>query len=148
MKNEGHTVYRSRIGWWVWAILAFIATVIIVTAIGSYWWLALIYGIGIGGVSLLGLFGTWYAIDGHELLVYQFCRPHRYPIAKIKSIKATTGILSAPALSTRRLAITFTDRSVLRSSMPLEISPVRRDEFVRQLLSVNPSITVSGDVNS
>ena len=33
-----------------------------------------------------------------------------------------------------------TDRKILKSYMPLIISPVRQDEFIRQLLAINPEI--------
>lgn len=89
----------------------------------------------------LTLFGCYYRIDGENLVVYSFFIPTAYPINKIKSIKPTKSILSAPAISLiHRIAITFTDRKVLKSSMPLVISPVRQDEFIAQLLSINPDI--------
>ncbi|WP_290147489.1 PH domain-containing protein [uncultured Duncaniella sp.] len=63
------------------------------------------------------------------------------PIDKIKEIKPTKSVLSSPATSlTHRLAITFTNRKILKSSIPLIISPVRQEEFIRHLLSINPEI--------
>lgn len=61
---------------------------------------------------------------------------------KIKDVRYSKGFLAAPALSSTRLAIRFTDRNILRSSLPLEISPLDRTSFVNRLLSVNPGITV------
>lgn len=90
---------------------------------------------------LLALLGCYYRIDGESLVVYSFFIPTAYSIKKIKSIKPTKSILSAPAISLiHRIAITFTDRKVLKSSMPLVISPVRHDEFIAQLLIINPDI--------
>ena len=96
-------------------------------------------------VALAFMLGTflsiYYKIDGDKLVVYTFFVPAAYPIDKIKEIKPTKSILSAPATSlTHRLAITFTDRKILKSYMPLIISPVRQDEFIRQLLAINPEI--------
>jgi hypothetical protein len=52
-------------------------------------------------------------------------------------------MLSAPATSlTKRLAISFTDRSVLKSSMPIIISPANRQLFIDTLLAINPDIEV------
>lgn len=83
----------------------------------------------------------YYKIDGNKLVVYSFFIPTAYPIDKIKEIKPTKSILSSPATSlTHRLAITFTDRKILKSSIPLIISPVHQDVFIRQLLSINPDI--------
>lgn len=82
-----------------------------------------------------------YRIDGNNLVVYQFFIPKVYPIDKIKEIKPTKMWLSAPATSIKhRIAIEFTDRKILKSSIPLIISPVKQKEFINQLLSVNPKI--------
>lgn len=90
---------------------------------------------------LVTFLGIYYRIDGNELVVYTFFIPTDYPIDKIKSIKPTKSILSAPATSlTHRIAITFTDRKVLKSSMPLVISPVSQEEFIAQLRNINPNI--------
>lgn len=89
---------------------------------------------------------VYYKIDGDRLVVYQFFIPTAYPIDKIKEIRKTKSILSAPATSlTNRLAVTFTERKVLKSSMPLIISPVRREEFISHILSINPDIMVNLD---
>lgn len=90
---------------------------------------------------LLTLVGIYYRIDGDKLVVYTFFIPTSYPVEKIKDIKPTKSVLSSPATSlTHRLAITFSDRKILKSSIPLIISPVRQEEFIRQLLSINPEI--------
>ncbi len=136
------TTYPSKIDWWIWAIVAFVITVIIIIAITSPWWLTLLLGLAILVPSLPGLIGIWYAIEGDNLIVYQFFRPKRYPIKKIKEVRYSKGFLAAPALSSTRLAIRFTDRNILRSSLPLEYPPLDRTGFVNRLLSVNPGITV------
>lgn len=83
----------------------------------------------------------YYVVDGNQLIVYTFFIPRRYPIDKIKEIQPSNSILSAPATSiTRRLAITFTDRKILKSYMPLLISPENQDDFITHLLSINPNI--------
>ena len=90
---------------------------------------------------LLTFQGIYYRIDGDKLIVYSFFIPTAYPIDKIKEIKPTKSVLSAPATSLfHRLAITFTDRQILKSSIPLIISPVRQEEFIRNLISINPEI--------
>lgn len=136
------TLYRSRIDIWLWAVLLFTIAVIVAVGIGSPWWLTAIHATGILGIMVVCMFGCWYTIEGDTLSVYQFFRPHPMPIDKIKEVRYTTGFLAGPALSARRLSIKFTDRKVLRSSMPLEISPRDRDAFVRHLLRINPGITV------
>ena len=92
---------------------------------------------------LLTFLGIYYRIDGEKLVVYTFFVPTAYPIDQIKEIKPTKSVLSAPATSlSHRLAITFTDRKVLKSFMPIIISPVRQEEFISELLSINPGIHV------
>ncbi|MDE5799829.1 MAG: PH domain-containing protein [Paramuribaculum sp.] len=87
------------------------------------------------------LLSVYYKVDGDQLIVYQFFIPTAFPINKIAEIKPTKSTLSSPAASPKhRIAITFTDRSVLKSRDPLIISPVRPEEFVAQLRSVNPDI--------
>lgn len=90
---------------------------------------------------LVTFLSIYYRIDEEKLVVYTFFIPTAYPIDKIKEIKPTKSVLSSPATSlNHRLAITFTDRKILKSSIPLIISPVRQENFIRQLLSVNPEI--------
>jgi hypothetical protein len=90
---------------------------------------------------LVTFLSIYYRIDGDTLVVYSFFIPTAYPIDKIKEIKPTKSVLSSPATSlSHRLAITFTDRNILKSSIPLIISPMRQEEFIRHLLSINPEI--------
>jgi hypothetical protein len=90
---------------------------------------------------LVTFLSIYYRIDGDKLVVYTFFIPTAYPIDKIKEIKPTKSVLSSPATSlTQRMAITFTDRKILKSSIPLIISQVRKEEFIQQLLSVNLEI--------
>jgi hypothetical protein len=93
---------------------------------------------------LTPFFSIWYEVDGEDLVIYYFFRPTRLPIMKIGKIEPTKSMLSAPATSlTKRLAISFTDRSVLKSSMPIIISPANRQLFIDTLLAINPNIEVT-----
>ena len=134
--------YKSKVDWWIWAVIIFTAVIIFVVGIGLSWWITALLGIVTLGTMCLAFLGVWYVIDNDTLIVYQFFMPHRYPIDRIKSVKVGFGILSAPALSTQRIAIHFIDRRILKSSLPLEISPSDRQGFIDHLTSINPSITV------
>lgn len=136
------TVYRSGIDVWLWCVMIFSLVVIWVATIGTYWWLTLIQGGGVTLLFVVCIFGCWYEIDGDRMVVYQFFRPHRYPISKIKEVKKTTGYLATAGMSRHRVSIKFIDRSVMKSSMPLEISPKDRDGFIARLREINPDITV------
>lgn len=134
-------IYKSKIDWWLWLVLLFVAVVTVAVALDSTWLVTL----SIGGTMLLGVVliaGCWYEIDGDQLVVYQFFSPNRFPIDKIAEVKKTTGILATAGMSCRRVSIKFADRSVLKSSMPLEISPKNRDGFIAKLKEINPDIKV------
>lgn len=140
-KPSDKTIFRSKIDWWVWAIILFSMVIIFVAGIGSPWSLTLILAGGMLALFIVLIFGCWYEVVGDTLVVYQFFYPHRFPISKIKEVKKTTGYLATAGMSSRRVSIKFTSRAVLKSSMPLEISPARRDAFISKLISINPSIT-------
>ncbi|MDE6542942.1 MAG: PH domain-containing protein [Muribaculaceae bacterium] len=101
----------------------------------------------IAAISLLFIFtvfiGIYYRIDGNKLIIYQFFMPTAFPIDKIAEIRPTKSMLSSPATSlTRRLAIKFSDRKILKSTTPLIISPAHQKQFIAHLLSLNPNIKV------
>lgn len=134
------TIYRSRIDWWVWLVTVGFLAVIWLSAIGMSWW----YVVFVSGLTTLLyawlMFGCWYEIDGNELVIYQFFRPTRLPISKIKDIKKTTGYLATAGMSHLRVSISFLDRSVWKSYAPLEISPKDREGFIARLIEINPEI--------
>ena len=136
------TIYCSKIDWWVWLVTVGFLVVIWLSAIDMSWWYIVFV---CGSMTLLYawlMFGCWYEIDGDELVIYQFFRPTRLPISKIKDLKKTSGYLATAGMSHLRVSITFTDRSVLKSFAPIEISPKDRDGFMAQLKSINPNIEV------
>lgn len=141
MKKYGGTRYNSR---WDGSTSAMVGPVVIAClwpVLLDDWILPMAICAIMLVLVLLTLLGCYYRIDGDELVVYTFFIPTSYPIDKIKSIKPTKSILSAPAISLiHRISITFTDRKVLKSSMPLIISPVRQEEFIAQLRRINPDI--------
>lgn len=140
-KKYNGTRYNSRWDASSWGILAFSMLVCIGPLFFELNIAPIIIGIGLLALFYVLFLGTYYVIDGDKLVIYQFFRSTAFSIDKIKSIKPTKSILSAPATSlTHRIAITFTDRKVLKSSIPLIISPVRQDEFIAQLRSINPDI--------
>ena len=141
MKKYGETRYNSRWDGSTWFILGLFAACSVWPCFLAGWIWSTIIFLLLSALLILVFFGIYYKIDGDKLVVYSFFTPTLYPIDKIKEIKSTTSILSSPATSlTHRLAITFVDRRILKSTTPLIISPVRQDEFIRQLLYINPKI--------
>ncbi len=143
MKKYGGVRYNSMWDWSTWLIVGLVtaccaAPCLLDGADGI--WPTVVCLVSLAFV-LAAFLGTYYRIDGNNLVVYVFFRPTAFPIDKIKSVKPTRSILSSPATSiVHRLAITFTDRKVLKSADPLIISPVRQQEFIARLRSINPDI--------
>lgn len=135
------TKYYSGIDWWLMSLIIFALVAAWAATIGAGW----IVSIPIGGVTLLIIvliFGCWYEIDNDNLIIYQFFMPNRFPISKIKEVKKTKGYLATAGMSSKRVSIKFKDRSVLKSYMPLEISPRDRDGFMARLKEINPDIEI------
>ncbi len=83
----------------------------------------------------------YYVIDGDRLIVYDFFRPKEYPISQIREVNRTKLNLAGPATSlTHRIAVKFKDRSIMKSFLPLILSPDCEHEFVKKLREVNPDI--------
>lgn len=133
-------LYKSGINLWLVILLGVELIATWISAIGMPWWYWLMCPVFLTLLVVIGIFGCCYEIDGNDLVVYQFCRPTRLSIKKIKSVKKVNGYLASAACSTRRVSIAFTDRRVLKSFAPLEISPKDRDQFIYRLREINPSI--------
>lgn len=137
------TVYRSRVDRWIWVAAALVLVLLTVNAILAPWYLALIQSVGVLGFPIVIIFGVKYAIEGDELLVWQYFKCRRLPVMEIREVRYSRGYTNCISLSRYRLSITFDDNhKVLDSCLPLEISPADRDAFVERLLAVNPDIEV------
>lgn len=137
------TVYRSRVDRWIWVAAALVLVLLTVNAILAPWYLALIQSVGVLGFPIVIIFGVKYAIEGDELLVWQYFKCRRLPVMEIREVRYSRGYTNCIGLSRYSLSITFDDNhKVLDSCLPLEISPADRDAFVERLLAVNPDIEV------
>jgi hypothetical protein len=89
-------------------------------------------------VLLLTFYSIRYKIDETLLKIYCFGIVFKkIPIADIKSIADTNSMLSSPAASRHRL-----DISAPRHGSVL-VSPIDKDVFIKDLVSVNPDIVVN-----
>lgn len=139
MKNV--TTYYSAWDWLPWTIIIFTVLVCIISTISVSVILAIIMTAIFVLIEVAAFLSTYYEVSGNELIVHSSFKAVAYPIDKIQEIKPTTSWLAAPAASlSKRLAITFTDKSVLKNSIPLIISPTRQSEFIKQLQTINPEI--------
>ena len=138
-------IYKARIGWWVYAImpLTVLSCMLGPVLTKSDYWLGIILSVPFCILISFLIATTKYAVRGNEFGVKCASRWTWFPIGKIRRITRTVSILSAPALSVHRIAIKFSDRSILKSSAPLEISPKDCEGFIHELLEVNPDIEVS-----
>lgn len=125
-------VFRSRIDWWLAALLILAFAFPLVTALinGENIILQLVVSL-----LILSVLRTVYVVNGCKLHVWVSFIPFgRKDIRKIVSVRRSSSLLSSPALSVDRLLITFRDGDILI------VSPKDRDGFIAALLSVNPNI--------
>ncbi|MDE5786410.1 MAG: PH domain-containing protein [Duncaniella sp.] len=137
-------IFRSAITWWL-----LIATAIIFAGM-CIWIIMLDFKVFLFALPALFLCawvyyniytGTRYTIDGEILRIK--CGvfvDDRIKIENIKSIATSKSILSSPALSTDRIALTVNRRDKIL------ISPRDRADFVACLLKINPDISVESGV--
>lgn len=138
-------IYKSKIDWWVPAVVVFTMAIAFIGPIidGKIFATGIVIAALLGASEITIFASVRYQICGNRLgirnLLYKW---EWYPIDKISEVRKTSGILSAPTLSAKRIAIIFSDKKILKSSMPLEISPIDRDGFIATLRNLNPKITV------
>lgn len=142
------TFYKSKIDWWIPAVVIFTVAVAFIGPIidGEIAIVGIIIAALLAAAEIVMFASVKYQIcDGRLGIRNCFYKWEWLPIDKISEVKKSSGILSAPALSTRRVSIKFSDRSILKSAMPLEVSPVDRDAFMAHLMKINPDIAVPAD---
>lgn len=143
--RAGAIYYKSRIDWWIPAI---VVLTVVLCFLGP-----MIDGEGILVSIVMGVFLLVFETVMFGSVKYQICDGKLgvrnifyhwewFPIDKMSEVKKSHGILAGAALSTKRISIKFIDRSVLKSSMPMEISPEDRDAFMAMLKEINPDIEI------
>ncbi|MCF6129031.1 PH domain-containing protein [Flavobacterium sp. AS60] len=129
-------IYKSKIDWWLGLVLLYPIFRSVVSIIEGEW-------IGYLGIILCTLFivfiskSTRYIIAENQLIVKcMFIVNDKIEISKIRKIEKTNSILSSPALSLDRIAIKFNKFD------EIYISPKERQNFLNDLLAINPDIEV------
>lgn len=138
-------IYNSKIDWWVSAIVIFTIVVCVIGSSidGRIFITGLVMGVFLFILEIVMFASVKYQICDGKIGIRNFLyRWEWLPIDKITEVKKTRSILSAPGLSFDRIAIKFSDKKILKSSMPLEISPKDRDGFIIKLKEINPNIIV------
>ncbi len=136
------TVYKSKVDWWVYVLLIITTGGCLSIILWDDYFTGIILAVSMGTLWVFCFMGMKYEIKGNQLGVRSMYRWTWVPINKISEVKKIRSILAGPAASIDRVSIKFSDRSVLKSSMPIEISPKNRDCFIAQLKEINPEIIV------
>ena len=133
-------IYRSKNDCWL-AVLIPALTILPALPIvisGEDIWVVVLLAF-ISALELAVVTGFRYVIDGSKLIVKALyvINSGTYDIGNIVEITPTRTILSSPAASLDRIAI-----SLSNSRTPLVISPVDKDAFILALTAINPDIRV------
>lgn len=130
-------VFRSKIDWWLMILLLAVVLSITLPLFWKFDWVNLIIDIPVILLFYDLLRNTKYVIEGKHLTVKGgFLVCSTCDIRSIRSIFPTRTFLSAPALSMDRMKIE------LKGGDVVVISPLRKKEFIEELLKVNPEIEV------
>ena len=125
-------IYRSKIDWWLMVIVFVPFVFIIVKATIDREIEMVLTGFVLIGLVLLLLWTIKYKIEGVVLTVWFT----KIEIKNIKKIYKTRNPLSSPALSIDRIAIVYNKYDEVL------ISPKDKEQFVEDLLKINPTIEV------
>ncbi|WP_289755282.1 PH domain-containing protein [Muribaculum intestinale] len=133
-------IYRSKIDCWL-AVLIPALTILPALPIvisGEDIWVVVLLAF-ISALELAVVTGFRYVIDGSKFMVKALyvINSGTYDIGNIVEITPTRTILSSPAASLDRIAI-----SLSNSRTPLVISPVDKEAFISTLTAINPDIRV------
>ncbi len=133
-------IYRSKIDCWL-AVLIPALTILPALPLvisGEDIWVVVLLAF-IAALEIAVVTGFRYVIDGSKLMVKALyvINSGTYDIGNIVEITPTRTILSSPAASLDRIAISF-----INSRTPLVISPVDKDAFILALTAINPDIRV------
>jgi hypothetical protein len=125
-------IYRSKIDWWLMLIVYGVFVYPIVDGIRmKHYELSLIFAGIVGLISFL-FYTTRYKIEGENVVIWRT----KIHIHSIRKVYKTRNPLSSPALSLDRIAIVYNKFDEVL------ISPVERDDFIQELLKINPNIEV------
>ncbi|WP_289687778.1 PH domain-containing protein [Muribaculum intestinale] len=133
-------IYRSKIDCWLAVMISGITILPTLPLVisGEDIWVVVLLAF-IAALEIAVVIGFRYVIDGSKLMVKALyvINSGAYDIGNIVEITPTRTILSSPAASLDRIAISF-----INSRTPLVISPVDKDAFILALTAINPDIRV------
>lgn len=125
-------IYKSKIDWWLIILILILFGYPIVDGILSKEYvLSLVFGL----ILIIFFFLSktiQYKIDGENLVIWKT----KIDIKTIRKIYRTNNPLSSPAMSLDRIAIVYNKFDEVL------LSPKEREEFINELLKINPNIEV------
>lgn len=130
-------IYKSKIDWWLGLLLVYPIYLSVASLIKGQW----LYGLAglafVFGVVLFVSKTTRYIIDENQLIVKSlWIVNYTIDISKIRKIEKSNSILSSPALSLDRIALYYNKYD------EVYISPKEKQDFLNNLLEINPNIEV------
>lgn len=140
-------VYKPKIDGWIYLIpVMLVLGCIIVGLCNGGLILSLMPCIILIVLWILVLMGVRYEISDNKLGIRNLYRWTWIPVDKIGAVEKLHGVFVQGSISATtsldRVRITMSDRSALKSSMPIDITPGDRDGFIARLKEINPSIIV------
>lgn len=131
-------VFKSKIDLWLLLIIYVPVTVAMVMGIVDKQWEMLAINICIIAVVTYLFTGAKYIINNNILYIkIGAIQVEKLDIHKIKKIEKTFNPLSAPALSLKRLKLSYGE-----SFGYTLISPKEREQFINAILEINPCVEV------
>ena len=128
------TVYPTKVSITLILIISLIMGCILISLAVSSKWIPFFIDLLLY-ISLVYLMvSIKYEINESQLIIHQAMGKMVIDINTIKSIEPTHTIISAPASSLDRLRISYNKYD------DVVISPQRKEEFIRQLQTINPNI--------
>ncbi|MBI2729831.1 MAG: PH domain-containing protein [Sphingobacteriales bacterium] len=131
--------YYSKISWVIFLpIYGLLVTLAVFLIIQKAWSAVLIIFIVLSFITLI-IKSTHYTVDKNLLIIKSaFIINKKIDIQTITKVTPTYNPIASPALSIRRLEIHYGDHGFIL------ISPVSKEEFLNELLKVNPRIQIAG----
>lgn len=128
------TVYPTKVSITLILIISLIMGCILISLAVSSKWIPFFIDLLLYVSVVYLMVSIKYEINESQLIIHQAMGKMVIDINTIKSIEPTHTILSAPASSLDRLRISYNKYD------DVVISPRRKEEFIRQLQSINPNI--------
>lgn len=125
-------VYKSKIDWWLIALIGGLLCYPIVEGIMTQEYLLSLVFVGLSLLVFLMFRTIKYKIEGQYLRIWTT----KIDILSIKKVYRTNNPLSSPALSLDRIAIVYNKYDEIL------ISPKEQSAFIAHLLSINPNIVL------